>query len=357
MAMTWQDNLVQANSLMDFLLKGPQRRVQERTSALTPLMRQLPTTVAAALGPQLTSNDPNLQRQGQGLLAEYLRRASPEVRQSLESARLNDQSQRFGNTLQGRADQRAQQAADQQAAMFPGQQQEQGLRNRLLQGQILGQDMQNRQLQDAIQNAPRPIPPGYIGPVIEQGNLANAAREGAGAARTLANIWEQAGTFDPVRNPEIQGTATYAAMGTVPILQQMLNSGTLNEGEMDAFSGLIGDLQNPVSAWQRISKRDPAVIQMLRTLAERADRNQQAIARSPVGPYIDPTSLTPMVPGWQPPPGTVPLDMPITGEGQFQNRGSGIDPARGRNALGEQLGRGIAALPGILAEGFRSRGP
>jgi len=126
--------------------------------------------------------------------------------------------------------------------MFPGQQQEQGLRNRLLQGQILGQDMQNRQLQDAIQNAPRPIPPGYIGPVIEQGNLANAAREGAGAARTLANIWEQAGTFDPVRNPEIQGTATYAAMGTVPILQQMLNSGTLNEGEMDAFSGLIGDL-------------------------------------------------------------------------------------------------------------------
>lgn len=357
MAMTWQDNLVQANSLMDFLLKGPERRVQERVSALTPLMRQLPTTVAAAIGPQITSNDPALQQQGQGLLAEYLRRNSPETRQGLESARLADQSRRFDNTLRGRAEQRAQQAADQQAAMFPGQQQLQGLQ---IQGQRLqnrAQQIQNQQLQDAIQNAPRPIPPGYIGPVIEQGNLANQAREAAAAARTLANIWEQAGTFDPVRNPEIKGTATYAAMGTVPILQQMLNSGTLNEGESEAFSGLIGDLQDPVSAWQRLSKRDAGVITMLRALADRADRNQQAIARSPVGPYIDPTSLTPMVPGWQPPAGTVPLDMPVTAEGQFQSSGAGVDPARGRRAVGDAIARGLGALPGVLAEGFRNRGP
>ena len=357
MAMTWQDNLGQATSLMDFLLKGPARRVQERTSALTPLMRQLPTTVAAAIGPQITSNDPALQAQGQGLLAEYLRRNSPQARQELDNARLSGQSQRLTNTLNVIQSRQEQEAADRAAQLFPGQQEYQRLQ---IQGQRLQNQaatLQNQQLQDAIQNAPRPIPPGYIGPVIEQGNLANQAREGAGAARTLANIWEQAGTFDPMRNPEIKGTAVYAAMGTVPILQQMLNSGTLNEGEMEAFSGLIGDLQDPVSAWQRISKRDPAVITMLRSLADRADRNQQAIARSPVGPYIDPTSLTPMVPGWQPPPGTVPLEMPVTPEGQFQSRGSGVDPARGRNAVGDALARGIGALPGVLAEGFRNRGP
>ena len=161
MAMTWQDNLVQANSLMDFLLEGPARRVQARTEALTPMMRELPTTVAAAIGPQITSNDPALQQQGQGLLAEYLRRNSPETRQGLESARLADQSRRLGNTLAAQADRRAQAEAERQARMFPGQQQEQGLRNRLLQGQITGQDLQNRQ-------AAIPPPPPSVGQQLSQ---------------------------------------------------------------------------------------------------------------------------------------------------------------------------------------------
>ena len=145
MAMSWQDNLGQANSLMDFLLKGPERRVAERTRALTPLMQGLPTTVAAALGPQLTSNDPTLQAQGQGLLAEYLRRNSPETRQGLETARLGDQTTRFNNVLKAQAEQRAQAEADRQAQLFPGQRQEQGLRNQVLGAQLQGQELQNRQ--------------------------------------------------------------------------------------------------------------------------------------------------------------------------------------------------------------------
>lgn len=153
MAMTWQDNLVQANSLMDFLLKGPARRVQARTEALTPMMRQLPTTVAAAIGPQITSNDPALQAQGQGLLAEYLRRNSPETRQGLESARLGDQTTRFNNQLKATAEQRAQAEAARQAQLFPGQLESQRLG-------IQGQRLQNQgqQLQNQRAALPPPVP-------------------------------------------------------------------------------------------------------------------------------------------------------------------------------------------------------
>lgn len=285
-----------------------------------------------------------------GLLSQAAQSRTPLGQQQLDNAKLAGQTQRFSNLLAGVGEQRA--AAQEGRAVTRD-----SLLNQLTQLQITGQQQANAAADVLQANGGRPIPPGYIGAVIEQGNLANGAREAGAAARTLANIWEQAGTLDPIAHPEIKGTATYAAMGTVPILQQILSSGTLNEGEMEAFKGLIGDLSDPISAWQRISRRDPQVISLLRALAMRSDRNLEAIARSPVGPYINPETLTPMRAGWEPPPGTVPLDMPATPEGQFQNSGGGVDPAAGRNALGETLGRGILGLPGALAEGFRRMGP
>ena len=244
--------------------------------------------------------------------------------------------------------------------LFPGEQTIQGqnitgndLSARYARAQIAGQEALNSAAGKALQfNPGPPIPSGYIGSVIEQGTLANNAREGGGAARTLANIWQSAGTLDSMKNPEIKGTAIYAAMGTVPILQQILESGTLNEGELQTFTGLIGDLSNPESAWRRISTRDDGVIKLLISLADRSDRNLAAIKRGPVGIYINPETLTPMTPAWQKPAGFVPLDMPVTPEGAFENQGTGIDPSRGRNAVGGLLLDAAKGLPGALQKGF-----
>lgn len=161
MAMTWQDNLTQATSLMDFLLSGPARRVQDRTSALQPMLRQMPTTVAAALGPQLTSNDPAIQAQGQGLLAEYLRRNSPAARQGLEQGAADLANTRQAGTYAANADARAQAEADRQARMFPGQltQQQLGIQGQRLSNQ--GQQIQN-------QRAMTPPPPPTDAQIFEQ---------------------------------------------------------------------------------------------------------------------------------------------------------------------------------------------
>ena len=118
------------------------------------------------------------------------------------------------------------------------------------------------------------------------------------------------------------------------------------------FTGLIGDLSNPESAWRRISTRDDGVIKLLISLADRSDRNLAAIKRGPVGIYINPETLTPMTPAWQKPAGFVPLDMPVTPEGAFENQGTGIDPSRGRNAVGGLLLDAAKGLPGALQKGF-----
>lgn len=118
--------------------------------AYQPLLRQLPTTAAAALGPLLTAEDPGAQQQGMSLLAEYARRNSPETKQGLAigesqlaGQRLAQQTQRFNNMLGAIQEGR-------QAAAFPLEQRarQQGLQMGGL--QIQGQQMQN----DALRNPP-----------------------------------------------------------------------------------------------------------------------------------------------------------------------------------------------------------
>ena len=72
-----------------------------------PLLRQLPTTAAAALGPLLTSNDPTIQAQGMQQLQEYQGRNTPGYRQGLAA---NEQSMANAKAAEGRA-----------AGLYPGQ--------------------------------------------------------------------------------------------------------------------------------------------------------------------------------------------------------------------------------------------
>lgn len=57
-----------------------------KKQAYQPLLRQMPTTAAAALGPLLSAKDEGAQRQGISLLEEYFRRNSPQGRQLLQNA-------------------------------------------------------------------------------------------------------------------------------------------------------------------------------------------------------------------------------------------------------------------------------
>ena len=120
---------------------------QANAQSYQPLLRQLPTTAAAALGPLLTSQDPRLQAMGQQQLQEYQRRGSPETRQGLAA---NQQ----GMDIQGR--QQAQ--AD---ALYPGQRQMQGL-------QIQGQQQAN-------------LPPAAPAPMSRGQQLAQAWEADTGA--------------------------------------------------------------------------------------------------------------------------------------------------------------------------------
>jgi hypothetical protein len=137
-----------------------QRKMQgeqaaKNRQAYQPLLRQLPTTAAGALGPLLTANDAAVQQQGQSLLAEYLQRQSPEARQGraygegqLAAQRLAQQSQGYRNTLSALEEKRRQ-------AAFPGQLKGQQIQN---QGGLLSQELTRLQI-DALKNpAPAAAP-------------------------------------------------------------------------------------------------------------------------------------------------------------------------------------------------------
>jgi hypothetical protein len=111
---------------------GMQQQAQARQDYM-PLLRQMPTTAAAALGPLLTSQDPRQQAFGMQQLQEYQRRGSPETQLGMAG-----QQQAQTNAATDQA---------QQAALFPGQ----------LQGQRL--DNQYKAGQMAAANAPPAVPP------------------------------------------------------------------------------------------------------------------------------------------------------------------------------------------------------
>jgi hypothetical protein len=138
-------------ALMDLLLQGPLRQkalrdqqallgqqtqmaradefraeqtgISDRKSALQQLLRQQPTTVAAAVGPLMASPDAGSRQQGQALFQQYLDQQSPETKARLQGQGLSNQATQLG--------------MDQATQAFPLQQQ----------GRLLGIQQQRQSLE------------------------------------------------------------------------------------------------------------------------------------------------------------------------------------------------------------------
>lgn len=150
-------------SLVDIIKAGgiskardAQRQV--RAQDYQPLLRQLPTTAAAALGPLLTSPDQNAVNQGQSMLAEYMRRRSPEARQGLElgsqqlaNAQQQNQATALNMELARNTDSRQASAEQRAAEQFPLVQQNYRLQNQ-------NEVMQQKLLQAKVEALGAPIP-------------------------------------------------------------------------------------------------------------------------------------------------------------------------------------------------------
>jgi hypothetical protein len=143
-----------------------QTALSDRKSALEPLLRQQPTTVAAAVGPLMASPDAGSRQQGQALFQQYLARQSPETQARLQG--------------QGLQNQATQQAMDQAGQAFPLvqrsrqlgiQQQQQSLEA----GAFQMQQAKNQALLQAA--APQPVlpygepPKGYFPVAAPSGNV------------------------------------------------------------------------------------------------------------------------------------------------------------------------------------------
>jgi hypothetical protein len=83
--------------------RAEQTGISDRTAALQPLLRQMPTTAAGALGPLLASPDAGARQQGQALLQEYLGRQSPETQARLQGQGLSNQATQLGMDQAGQA--------------------------------------------------------------------------------------------------------------------------------------------------------------------------------------------------------------------------------------------------------------
>ena len=232
-----------------------------------PLLRQLPTTAAAALGPMLTSQDPRIQAMGQQQLQEYQRRGSPETQQQMAGNQLvqtnaaTDQSQKN--------------------ALFPGQlagqqmaAQEHALRMQLTQQQIEAGQMAMEAAQVAGQNVNQQnalayeaetgnqVPSNYqakrggngfyLQPVVgsepyQKDQL--AVRDSEDAARLIGDYADLANTVGTEQWGVNAGKARTMHRLLMGKLAAMNKAGALGDQELMFYTGAIPDITE-ITPWQ-----------------------------------------------------------------------------------------------------------
>jgi hypothetical protein len=289
------------------------RLAEARKGEMGNLLKGLPMTAAGAVGPLLTSTDPQAFELGVRQLEEYQRRQSPEVQQGMAATAQQMTGERLRQQQSGLSALLNLQQARRLEQMFPGQKTLQDLAIRS--GQ-LGVD-QLRLQNDALRNPQAaPITPQVMSQITDQAFAAQSLNENIRATDTLADIWEQFGTLAS-KDAKVAGEAQYAALAAIPALQSMFNSGTLNEGEKDFFQGL---LSNPSSLVDRLLTRDQKAITMLRAISARERRKKALFKELPIGVYLPESVWAEPERKFQGPAGTVPVEMPILPQGGTQTQ-------------------------------------